>query len=89
MHIPTAAACFENVIGYFAKSVSLRERTRSGSDAKHRDGGTCRRYGAVTVHAGGAPGIGREVTVEDEYGSSGESEEPSGDSDANFHKQRR
>ncbi len=39
-------------------------------------------------NAGGAPGIG-EVTVEDEYGSSGESEEPSGDSDANFHKQRR
>ncbi|XP_016400989.1 eukaryotic translation initiation factor 2-alpha kinase 3-like [Sinocyclocheilus rhinocerous] len=38
---------------------------------------------------GGAPGIG-EVTVEDdEYGSTGESEEPSGDSDANFHKQRR
>uniref|UniRef100_A0A671MV08 non-specific serine/threonine protein kinase n=1 Tax=Sinocyclocheilus anshuiensis TaxID=1608454 RepID=A0A671MV08_9TELE len=38
---------------------------------------------------GGAPGIG-EVTVEDdEYGSTAESEEPSGDSDANFHKQRR
>ncbi|XP_042624638.1 eukaryotic translation initiation factor 2-alpha kinase 3-like isoform X1 [Cyprinus carpio] len=38
---------------------------------------------------GGAPGVG-EVTVEDvEYGSTGESEEPSGDSDANFHKQRR
>lgn len=40
-------------------------------------------------NAGGAPGIG-EVTVEDdEYGSTGESEEPSGNSDANFHKQRR
>lgn len=31
-----------------------------------------------------------EVTVEDDdYGSTGESEEPSGDSDANFHKHRR
>ncbi|XP_059373825.1 eukaryotic translation initiation factor 2-alpha kinase 3-like isoform X2 [Carassius carassius] len=41
------------------------------------------------LDSGGAPGVG-EVTVEDvEYGSTGESEEPSGNSDANFYKQRR
>ncbi len=39
-------------------------------------------------NAGGAPSIG-EVTVEDEYDSTGDSAEPSGNSDANFHKQRR
>ncbi|XP_056326630.1 eukaryotic translation initiation factor 2-alpha kinase 3 [Danio aesculapii] len=40
-------------------------------------------------NVGGALGIG-EVTVEDvEYGSTGDSEEPSGDTDANFHKHRR
>lgn len=48
VHIPAAAACFENVNGYFAKSVSLGERTRSGSDGEHRDGGTCRRHGTAT-----------------------------------------
>lgn len=38
---------------------------------------------------GGAPGIG-EVTVEDdEYGSTGDSEEPSGDNDTNFTQRRR
>ncbi|XP_057197657.1 eukaryotic translation initiation factor 2-alpha kinase 3 isoform X2 [Triplophysa rosa] len=38
---------------------------------------------------GGAPGIG-EVTVEDDdYGSTGDSEEPSGDSDTNFSQRRR
>lgn len=38
---------------------------------------------------GGALGIG-EVTVEDdEYVSTGDSEEPSGDTDGNFHKHRR
>ncbi|XP_051503647.1 eukaryotic translation initiation factor 2-alpha kinase 3-like [Myxocyprinus asiaticus] len=40
-------------------------------------------------NVGGAPGIG-EVTVEDdEYDSTGESEEPSGDSDAKFHQHKR
>jgi len=38
---------------------------------------------------GGAPGFG-EVTVEDDdYGSTGESEETTGDSDANLHQHRR
>jgi len=38
---------------------------------------------------GGAPGFG-EVTVEDDdYGSTGESEETIGDSDANLHQHRR
>ncbi|XP_005156642.3 eukaryotic translation initiation factor 2-alpha kinase 3 [Danio rerio] len=40
-------------------------------------------------NVGGALGIG-EVTVEDDdYGSTGDSDEPSGDTDANFHKHRR